>query len=126
MMLVADAFCLANRARGLDLVSPQDVLKACECMQALSLPVRLRKFHSGVLVVELATLSDDELVQELALLACEQGFLTASRLAARNHISAVLAAEQLLLAEARGLLCRDDAVEGLRFYQNKFLTVDGS
>ena len=29
---------------------------------------------------------------------------------------------RLLLAEQRGKLCRDDTVEGLRFYSNKFMT----
>jgi ESCRT-II complex subunit VPS36 len=34
----------------------------------------------------------------------------------------VLAKERLLAAEGRGLLCRDDSVEGLRFYPNLFLS----
>ncbi|EGD79764.1 hypothetical protein PTSG_10749 [Salpingoeca rosetta] len=124
MLLLADAFCVANRVRGIDLVSPQDVLKACEAMEALALPVRLRAFKSGVLVVELATRSDEQLVAEVKEMASADGFLTASRLATRNNISVVLAAEQLLLAEAEGALCRDDAVEGLRFYPNRFLHPD--
>ena len=30
---------------------------------------------------------------------------------------------RLLLAEKAGKLCRDDSVEGLRFYPNRFVTV---
>ena len=36
-------------------------------------------------------------------------------------IAIVLAKERLLAAEDLGALCRDDTVEGLRFYPNLFL-----
>lgn len=36
-------------------------------------------------------------------------------------VSVILARERLLAAEAEGRLVRDDTVEGLRFYPNKFL-----
>lgn len=35
-------------------------------------------------------------------------------------VSVAVAAEQLLLAESRGVLCRDDGPEGLRFFRNFF------
>ena len=37
-------------------------------------------------------------------------------------LSVILARERLLAAEGAGLLARDDTVEGLRFFPNRFLT----
>ena len=51
------------------------------------------------------------------------GSLTAEEMSRLKGLSVLLASERLLAAEADGLLCRDYSVEGLRFYQNKFLTL---
>ena len=47
--------------------------------------------------------------------------LTAEELARATGLSVTLARERLLLSERRGLTCRDDTAEGLRFYINRFL-----
>ncbi len=48
--------------------------------------------------------------------------LTSGDLAlALGGISVAIASEHLLMAEARGVVCRDDGPEGLRFYRNFFL-----
>ncbi len=51
--------------------------------------------------------------------------LTASDVArALGGIALTIAQEHLLLAEARGVVCRDDGPEGLRFYANFFQVLD--
>ena len=47
--------------------------------------------------------------------------LTAEELSRRAGVSVVLARERLLAAEAVGAACRDDSVEGIRFYHNRIL-----
>lgn len=47
--------------------------------------------------------------------------LTIEELARILSISIVLAQERLLTAERAGSICRDDSIEGLRFYPNLFL-----
>ncbi len=47
--------------------------------------------------------------------------LTAEELSRQIGISVVLARERLMAAERSGDACRDDSVEGLRFYSNRFL-----
>lgn len=121
MMLLADAYCVANRVRGVDLVSPKDFLKACEMMNQQSMPVRMRVFESGVHILELATQSDNELVHDLLSLVRKCDYITSSKLAENRGMSVVLATEQLLLAERHGKLCRDESVAGLRFYPNLFV-----
>lgn len=44
-------------------------------------------------------------------------------LARALNISLLLAQERLSTAERLGKICRDESIEGLRFYPNKFLSV---
>lgn len=56
MMSLADVYCRVNRARGLELLSPEDLLNACH---ALDGPIKLRTFPSGAMVLQLETHSDE-------------------------------------------------------------------
>lgn len=47
--------------------------------------------------------------------------LSVEELARVLGISMVLAQERLLTAERAGSVCRDESIEGLRFYPNLFL-----
>lgn len=51
----------------------------------------------------------------------EIGSLTAELLAQDIGISVLLAKERLLTTEKAGQVCRDESIEGLRFYPNLFL-----
>lgn len=51
----------------------------------------------------------------------DHGSLTAEELAQSLGISVLLAKERLLTAEKHGKACRDESIEGLRFYPNQFL-----
>jgi ESCRT-II complex subunit VPS36 len=51
----------------------------------------------------------------------EQGSLTAEELAQTLGISVLLARERLLTTEKHGQGCRDESIEGFRFYPNRFL-----
>lgn len=50
-MTLTDVYCLYNRARGTDLVSPLDVRRGCELLPQTGAPFALRTFPSGVVVV---------------------------------------------------------------------------
>lgn len=121
MMTLTDVYCFVNRARGLELVSPDDVLNACKQMQRLQLPTVLRLFASGVAVLQLATNNDMALVEETAKMLADAESLSPEQLAGRIGTSVTLGRERLLLAEQFGKACRDDSAEGLRFYANRFL-----
>jgi ESCRT-II complex subunit VPS36 len=51
----------------------------------------------------------------------EQGSLTAEELAQTLGMSVLLARERLMTTEKHGQACRDESIEGLRFYPNRFL-----
>ncbi|XP_001655431.2 vacuolar protein-sorting-associated protein 36 [Aedes aegypti] len=118
MMSLADVYCRVNRARGLELLSPEDLLEACKLLIG---PIKLRQFPSGAMVLQLDN-HDDELVsQETAELVEKSTSISADELARVVGISLLLANERLLTAERLGKLCRDESIEGLRFYPNLFL-----
>ncbi|KJE94748.1 vacuolar protein-sorting-associated protein 36 [Capsaspora owczarzaki ATCC 30864] len=120
-----DVYCLFNRARGTALISPEDLLRACNLFEHLSLQVRLREFASGVLVVQLQDFSDESMAARTAQVVSQASNMSASDLAHNQNVSVTLAKEMLLQAETRGLVCRDDSEEGLRFYPNRFLELQG-
>lgn len=66
MMALADVYCRVNRARGLELLSPEDLLNACKIMENLSLPLKLYQFSSGVMVLQLQSLDDESVATATA------------------------------------------------------------
>lgn len=52
MMAMADVYCLFNRARGSELVSPDDLLQACTCFPQAGVPLTIKQFSTGALVVQ--------------------------------------------------------------------------
>nr|XP_054108702.1 vacuolar protein-sorting-associated protein 36 isoform X2 [Callithrix jacchus] len=106
----------------LELLSPEDLVNACKMLEALKLPLRLHVFDSGVMVIELQSHKEEEMVASALETVSSKGSLTSEESAKLVGMSVLLAKERLLLAEKMGHLCRDDSVEGLRFYPNLFMT----
>lgn len=77
MMSMADVYCRVNRARGLELLSPEDLLNACHSLDG---PIRLRTFPSGAMVLQLETHSDEtvsaETLEEVILIFCLKPYFT--------------------------------------------------
>ena len=120
LMSLPDVYCVYNKARGTALISPDDCISASQRFASLNLPLRVKKFDSGVTVVQQGSQSDESIVAELMELVREHGFVTAGRLARISETSVVLAKHKLLLAESDGKLCRDDSIEGLAFWPNEY------
>ena len=84
----------------------------------------MRRFDSGVLVVQSLAQSDENVVARLqALLAENSGTLTALAVAHAFSVPLPLAMEHLRMAEQREALCRDETLQQLVFYPNLFATV---
>lgn len=118
MMSLADVYCRINRARGLELLSPEDLLNACQCLNG---PIKLRKFPSGVMVLQLENHDEDAVAEQTFKEVERAETLSVEQLAQILNISMLLAQERLLTAERAGKICRDESIEGLRFYPNLFL-----
>ncbi|XP_074651856.1 vacuolar protein-sorting-associated protein 36-like [Tubulanus polymorphus] len=126
MMTLTDAYCRVNRARGMQLLSPEDLVNACRLFEELNLSVRLRAFDSGVMVLQLSSQNEQEIIKQCFELVEQTGSLTANEFAQVIGVSVILAKQRLLVTERCGKLCRDESVEGLRFYPNLFLTRDAA
>ncbi len=118
MMSLADVYCRVNRARGLELLSPEDLLNACKVLRG---PVKLRQFPSGAMVLQLESHDEEAVAVATTEIVEEKKSMSVEELARILSISIILAQERLLIAERAGNLCRDDSMEGLRFFPNLFL-----
>uniref|UniRef100_A0A8C6R339 Vacuolar protein-sorting-associated protein 36 n=1 Tax=Nannospalax galili TaxID=1026970 RepID=A0A8C6R339_NANGA len=105
----------------MELLSP-DLVHACKMLEELKLPRRLSVFDSGVMIIELQYHKEEEMLASVLEMILEKGSLTSEEFAKLVGMSVLLAKEGVLLAEKMGHLCRDDSVEGLRFYPNLFIT----
>lgn len=136
VITIVDLWAMYNRARGVDLISPTDMEKAARLFERLKLPVRLRKFKSGLTVVQEAGHTDEVTIKKLlqwmnapdirdAKEAARTGDwgkgVTALEAAEKFGWSVGVASEELEMAEEKGMLCRDVGVEGIRFWVN-FMT----
>eukprot|EP00250_Pteridium_aquilinum_P007508 c17207_g1_i1 orf=264-1568(-) len=129
MLALVDVYCLFNRARGTELISPEDLLRACTLWAKIDVPVVLRRFDSGVMVIQSKSQNDDEVFLRIKALLmktteCIRTGISASEAARALGMAPALAKEQLLAAENKGDLCRDDGPDGLRFFLNFFKQLD--
>ncbi|KAK9147544.1 hypothetical protein Scep_006301 [Stephania cephalantha] len=128
MIALIDIYCLFNRARGTELISPEDLLQACALWEKFDVPVMLRKFDSGVMVIQNKSHSDEEVFERIKALVLKPDALkigiSPSDAAMTLGIAPAMAKEHLLTAESKGILCRDTSPEGFRFYINLFKEID--
>ncbi|KAL8890439.1 MAG: hypothetical protein Q9215_002406 [Flavoplaca cf. flavocitrina] len=143
IMSLVDLWAVFNRTRGgVELVSPADFEKAARLWEKLSLPVRLRQFKNGLLVVQRHDRTDDKTVTQLLAWLQELHVVppmedvgwdwktfgrgvTAQEAAVRFGWSIGVAGEELEMAEEKGALCRDEGVEGTKYWENWLSELDG-
>lgn len=142
IMSLVDLWAVFSRARGgIDLVSPLEFEKATRLWEKLNLPVRLRQFKNGLLVVQRHDWTDDKTIAQLLAwfqelherppqwdvgwnwAAFGRG-VTAQETAQRFGWSVGVASEELEMAEEKGVLCREEGVQGLRFWENFIVDED--
>ncbi len=143
-----DAFRLFNRARFMDLVTPDDLLQAARLLHEARAPIALRELPSGARVLQSTRLDAAAVGRRLAELAWRGApaagggaapyggaelppnapwaaalgpGVSRAEAAEALGVPLALAGEHLAAAEAAGLLCRDDGPTGLRFFPNFFV-----
>ncbi|KAI6176882.1 Vacuolar protein-sorting-associated protein 36 [Aphelenchoides bicaudatus] len=118
-----EAFCYINRLNRLQntpLISPDDLINACKRFDDLDLPISLTSYKSGVVALQLRSKDNQAIADETSECVGKMGTANPSLLSKELGISAVMAMEHLLIAEAQAKVCRDETDEGLTFYPNKF------
>ena len=125
MMSLTDVYCLFNRARGTNLISPEDLREACNALDSLNIGLNQRTFPSGITVLQLNDLAlsahSSTEIRNKIISICPITSLEASHIL---KLSPLLANEQLEEAERLGWLCRDinTSNNNIKFYPNKFIT----
>ena len=132
---LTDLWAMFNRARGgVELISPSDLEKSARLWETLHLPVRLRQFKNGLLVVQRHDRTDEKTIGQI--LAWMKEFhdsqpagevywdwklfgkgVTAMEAARRFGWSVGVATEELEMAEEKGALWREEGVEGVRWWE---------
>lgn len=139
---LVDLWAMVNRARnGVELISPADFHQATVAWERLNLPVRLREFRSGLLVVQSKEWTDEKVLSQItAWLKSLQASppedatawdwtafgcgVTAQEAASRFGWSLGVATEELEMAEEKGVLCREEGIEGLKFWLNFLVDIE--
>jgi ESCRT-II complex subunit VPS36 len=124
IMTLTDVYCLYNRARGSNLISPQDLCKAVSYFEGeqhtklANLGLTVKEFPSSKVkvLIDNSCWKDDDITERLL----RRAPLTALEASRELNISALLANEALVAAERKGYLCRDVTLETTRFYPNRF------
>lgn len=154
IMSLVDLWAVFNRTRnGIELISPADFEKAAQMWEHLRLPIRLRRFKSGILVVQGRDRTDEKTVASLLAWLKElhsfpssssSGYadgvedmgvigwdwrtygrgVTPQEAAERFGWSVGVASEELEMAEEKGALCREQGLDGIRFWENWIGTQD--
>lgn len=149
IMSLVDLWAVFNRTRnGIELVSPLDFEKAAQMWDDLRLPIRLRRFKSGLLVVQGRDRTDEKTIASIlswlqeaheippdayigetnAIVAPVVTWdwrlfgrgVTPQEVAEHFGWSVGVASEELEMAEEKGALCREQGVDGVRFWENYF------
>ena len=136
IMSLVDLWAVFNQAsNGIELNYPPEFEKAARLWEKLGLPVRLREFRNGLLVVQRHDWTDDKSIaqllawlRDLRLNPPDDGYawdwsrfgkgVTAQEAAAHFGWSVGVATEELEMAEEKAALCREESIEGVRFWQN--------
>jgi len=135
MMTLTDVYCVYNRARGTNLISPEDLLQAVDQMEKIGgggLGLSHYQFPSGLRVLQDAALNQERMEDRLVEIAAADsstsssggsggGGITCQEASHILHLSVLLAQEQLTAAERHGALVRDETTESIRFYPNRFV-----
>lgn len=124
---LVDLFAMYNRARGIALISPRDLMAACEMFDKLQLPIRLRKYRSGLIVVQEAYRTPQVVIK--SILSWLKGLeswkaeigVSVQDASVKFGWSVTVAGEELGMAEEYGALCRDEQLSGIRYFENKIV-----
>ena len=122
MLTLTDVYCLYNRARGTDLISPADCLKACQLMGAAGAggSLAMHKLDSGLLVLCRPGLVERGVEDVLRVVMDSGEGVSLLALSAALGLSVLLLEERCRLAERNGKLVRDESVEGIKWFDNRF------
>lgn len=137
MITLTEVYCLFNRARGTNFISPDDLLNASRLLEVLKLGMSVRTFpDTGVVVIQDDSFRDEHM-HKMIMEKCfhihsendcfsfsdyeeQKGITPLEASRCLNISNVILVTEHMYSAERKGLVCRDETLEGIRFFPNMF------
>jgi len=124
IMPLTDVYAMYNRARGMDIISPEDLLDAAKVMGGLGVGLKLSTLGS-LMVLQLEELNETSMARRAegwVSLWEKRGykFATPQVCAEEERVPLAVAAKHLELGVAMGLLALDTSIAGKRYYRNYF------
>ncbi len=96
-------------------------MNACTTLQSQNIGLKLVKYESGLKVLQCDSYNSNAMSNQILDLIEKSGSVSAHDLAISANVSIALARQRLIDCENAGIICRDESIEGLRFYPNKFV-----
>lgn len=91
---LVDLFCMYNRARGTDLVSPEDLNIACVALNERSQKYMIKEYQQkGIKTIQLKSFNETAYFEKIAKVLEQNPGMTADRLASYLKINAVVMKE---------------------------------
>ena len=124
IMTLPEIYCLYNRARGGDLISPGDLLEVAQGLKGADVDLELRRFENGVLCMQTKQLGYDSFAEKIGECCRDRhgGPINPSFLAERIKCTVQLAKLMLEEEVKKGGLCRDETIQGVSYWENKFVS----
>lgn len=96
VMGLVDLFCMYNRARGTDLVSPEDMAIACQAIQDRSAKYCIKAYtKSGIKTVQLRSFNEKAYYERIAAALADSPGMTADKLATHFKINVGIMKEHI-------------------------------
>ncbi|XP_027203953.2 vacuolar protein sorting 36 [Dermatophagoides pteronyssinus] len=115
-----EVYCAYNRSRGFSLISPEDLYNGCSTMEKQNLGMKIVKYPSGLITLQCDDFDQNYINNQIVDMFDQHENLTPQEFAIKVDISVALARQRLIESEKFGIVCRDESIQGLRFYPNKF------
>ena len=125
VVALLDLFYFYNKKRQLNLLSPEEVLRACELFPSLGLQARLVRYPNNIVLVESTTfdaLADFEDNYARFFTDHTVGY-SAEEVARRKGLPVAIVDIKLRNACRSGRLAVSDRIEGVKYYKNLLLSI---
>lgn len=140
ILTLLDAYCLWNRARCLDMISPDDFIECIKYFKQLNLNLNVRLFDSGLQVIQFTdSHSDNKMCEKILKMIINKTNSSSSQnnsgggsrpnqvqgmhsfqISQLLNIPLSLTNEFIKIAEMNGYIVRDEYLEQVTYYPNLF------
>jgi hypothetical protein len=123
VMSLIDVYLYYNRLMGLNLITPDDLLKSTRLLDRVKSPLELKELDSGVKVLLFKSFDKKkDFVENIMPYLDEASGMSAEELAKKSDVSTIVAKLKLEDMTKFGALVLDNSMEGLRYYMNEIIT----